>query len=326
MIEPEIAFADLAADADLAEALLKYLFKARARTSAATTWSSSPSASTKTAIARLENFVASPFERIDYTDAVEILRADAARRSSSRSKWGMDLQTEHERFLVEEHVGRPVVVMNYPKQIKAFYMRLNDDGKTVAAMDVLAPGHRRDHRRHASAKSASTVLDARIGEDAPRARQHYWWYRDLRRYGTVPHAGFGLGFERLVVYTCGMANIRDVIPYPARRGTRSSDVLFALLLALGFAIFGLTAYVMSWPLVATQLRDRHPQDRPLKGATPFSPRAFGWFLLRFACGARQPIRTCVLPPSPGSVAAWAIAIGGACAAVLLLLRITGVMV
>jgi asparaginyl-tRNA synthetase len=124
----------------------------------------------------------------------------------------MDLQTEHERYLVEQHVGRPAVVMNYPEQIKAFYMRLNDDGKTVAAMDILAPGigeivggSQREERLD--------LLDARMAK-MQIDPVHYQWYRDLRRYGSVPHAGFGLGFERLVVYTCGLANIRDAIPYP----------------------------------------------------------------------------------------------------------------
>ena len=125
---------------------------------------------------------------------------------------GSDLQSEHERYLTEKHARKPVIVMNYPKEIKAFYMRANDDGKTVAAMDVLAPGigeiiggSQREERLD--------VLDARMAE-AGMDREHYNWYRDLRRYGTVPHAGFGLGFERLVVYVCGLANIRDAIPYP----------------------------------------------------------------------------------------------------------------
>jgi asparaginyl-tRNA synthetase len=127
-------------------------------------------------------------------------------------KWGIDLQTEHERYLTEELVGRPVVVMNYPKDIKAFYMRVNDDGKTVAAMDVLAPGigeiiggSQREERLD--------VLDRRM-EEMHLDKQAYWWYRDLRRYGTVPHAGFGLGFERTIMYATGMANVRDVIPFP----------------------------------------------------------------------------------------------------------------
>ena len=125
--------------------------------------------------------------------------------------WGQDLQSEHERYLTEKHVGRPVVVTDYPKDIKAFYMRLNDDGRTVAAMDVLVPGvgeiiggSQREERL--------AVLDARMNNDT--LKEHLWWYRDLRRYGTVPHAGFGLGFERLLMYATGMENIRDAIPFP----------------------------------------------------------------------------------------------------------------
>ena len=131
-------------------------------------------------------------------------------------KWGIDLQSEHERYLTEKHVGSPVIVMNYPKDIKAFYMRLNDDGKTVAAMDVLAPGigeiiggSQREERLD--------VLDARMAEHGIDT-EHYGWYRDLRRYGTVPHAGFGLGFERTLVYVTGLANIRDAIPFPRTPG------------------------------------------------------------------------------------------------------------
>ena len=172
-----------------------------------------------TCISRLESFVESSFERIDYTDAIAILEKAVAggRKFEYPVAWGTDLQSEHERFLVEEHVGRPVVVMNYPKDIKAFYMRMNDDGRTVAAMDVLAPGigeiiggSQREERLD--------VLDARLTEmELPK--EDYWWYRDLRRYGTVPHAGFGLGFERLIAYATGMGNIRDVIPFPRARGS-----------------------------------------------------------------------------------------------------------
>ena len=129
-------------------------------------------------------------------------------------QWGIDLQSEHERYLTEQHVGRPVVVMNYPAGIKAFYMRANDDGKTVAAMDVLAPGigeiiggSQREERLD--------VLDSRIDDEM---KKELWWYRDLRRYGTVPHAGFGLGFERLLNYVTGMENIRDAIPFPRTPG------------------------------------------------------------------------------------------------------------
>jgi asparaginyl-tRNA synthetase len=210
MIEPEIAFADLAADADLAEALLKYVFRA-VLNERADDMAFFAERVEKTAVSRLEAFVDAPFERIDYTEAVKILK-NANKKFDFPVEWGIDLQTEHERYLVEEHVGRPSVVMNYPEAIKAFYMRLNDDGKTVAAMDILAPGigeivggSQREERLD--------LLDARMtkmGLDPA----HYQWYRDLRRYGTVPHAGFGLGFERLVVYTCGLGNIRDAIPYP----------------------------------------------------------------------------------------------------------------
>ena len=218
MIEPEIAFADLADDADLAEGLLKHCFRTlldrRGDDLAFFAERVEP-----TCISRLESFVESSFERIDYTDAISILEKAVAggRKFEYPVAWGTDLQSEHERFLVEEHVGRPVVVMNYPKDIKAFYMRMNDDGRTVAAMDVLAPGigeiiggSQREERLD--------VLDARLAEmELPK--EDYWWYRDLRRYGTVPHAGFGLGFERLIAYATGMGNIRDVIPFPRARGS-----------------------------------------------------------------------------------------------------------
>ena len=214
MVEPEIAFADLAADADCAEAFLKAIFKAvldeRADDMAFFAERVLPDA-----ITRLENFIAQPFERIDYTEAVEILK-NCGQKFEFPVAWGIDLQTEHERYLAEKHVGRPVVVMNYPEQIKAFYMRLNDDEKTVAAMDVLAPGigeiiggSQREERLD--------VLDRRLDEMHLK-KEDYWWYRDLRRYGTVPHAGFGLGFERTIIYATGMANIRDVIPFPRTPG------------------------------------------------------------------------------------------------------------
>ncbi|MEO8672045.1 MAG: asparagine--tRNA ligase [Tahibacter sp.] len=210
MIEPEIAFADLAADADLAEALLKYVFRA-VLSERADDMAFFVDRVEKTAISRLETFVNEPFARIDYSEAVKILQ-NSGKKFDFPVEWGVDLQTEHERYLVEQHVGRPAVVMNYPEAIKAFYMRMNDDGKTVAAMDILAPGigeivggSQREERLD--------LLDARMQKMNIDAA-HYQWYRDLRRYGTVPHAGFGLGFERLVVYVCGLANIRDAIPYP----------------------------------------------------------------------------------------------------------------
>ncbi len=214
MVEPEIAFADLAEDARVAEEFLKYLFRA-VLDERADDMAFIAERVQKDAITRLETFVNAPFERIEYTDAVSLLQK-SGRKFDYPVEWGLDLQTEHERWLTEEHVGRPVVVMNYPEQIKAFYMRLNDDGRTVAAMDVLAPGigeiiggSQREERLD--------MLDARMAQFGLDPA-HYAWYRDFRRYGTVPHAGFGLGFERLVVYVCGLANIRDAIAYPRAPG------------------------------------------------------------------------------------------------------------
>lgn len=217
MIEPEIAFADLAADADLAEAFLKFLFRA-VLDERGDDMAFFAQHIDKDCIARLEAFVAASFERMDYGDAIKALREADSRKVKFEFpvSWGIDLQSEHERYLTETLVGRPVVVMNYPKQIKAFYMRANDDGKTVAAMDVLAPGigeiiggSQREERLD--------VLDSRLDEMG-LSREQYAWYRDLRRYGTVPHAGFGLGFERTIIYATGMANIRDVIPFPRTPG------------------------------------------------------------------------------------------------------------
>ncbi|HET7267391.1 MAG TPA: asparagine--tRNA ligase [Oleiagrimonas sp.] len=215
MCEPEIAFADLNDNADCAEAFLKYVFKAvldeRADDMAFFAKRVEP-----TAITRLEAFVKAPFERIDYTDAIEILKK-SGKKFEYPVEWGVDLQTEHERYLAEEHIGRPVVVMNYPEEIKAFYMRLNDDGKTVAAMDVLAPGIG-EIIGGAQREERLEPLDKRMRQFGLDPHT-YDWYRDLRRYGTVPHAGFGLGFERLLCYVCGLANIRDAIPYPRVPGS-----------------------------------------------------------------------------------------------------------
>lgn len=214
MIEPEIAFADLNADAALAEEFLKYIFKAvlNERGDDLTFLAERVE---KTAISKLEAFINAPFERIEYGDAIALLQK-SGQKFDYPVEWGLDLQTEHERWLTEVHVGRPVVVANYPEHIKAFYMRLNDDGRTVAAMDVLAPGigeiiggSQREERLD--------VLDARMRQFGLDPA-HYGWYRDFRRYGSVPHAGFGLGFERLVVYVCGLQNIRDAIPYPRAPG------------------------------------------------------------------------------------------------------------
>ncbi len=215
MIEPEIAFANLHDDADLAERFLKYVFKA-VLDERMDDMKFFEDRVQKGVIARLESFIQSSFERLEYGQAIEILQG-AKKKFEYAPEWGKDLQTEHERYLTEEHVGRPVVVMNYPEQIKAFYMRQNDDGRTVAAMDVLAPGigeiiggSQREERLD--------LLDARMRK-LNLEPSHYWWYRDLRRYGSVPHAGFGLGFERLIVYLCGLANIRDAIPYPRVPGS-----------------------------------------------------------------------------------------------------------
>jgi asparaginyl-tRNA synthetase len=210
MIEPEIAFADLAADAQLAEDFLKYIFRAlldeRKDDLAFFDKFVDPGCQK-----RLAALVDSTFARMDYTEAVKILEKSGEKFEFPVS-WGIDLQSEHERYLTEKVVNGPVAVINYPKDIKAFYMRMNPDGKTVAAMDVLAPGigeiiggSQREERLD--------MLDARIAEMGLHAKD-YWWYRDLRRYGTVPHAGFGLGFERAIQYATGIENIRDVIPFP----------------------------------------------------------------------------------------------------------------
>ena len=175
----------------------------------------------KNAITKLEDFINAPFERASTTPMRSACCRKVLRRSStSRVEWGLDLQTEHGALADRGTCpGRPVVVTNYPEHIKAFYMRLNDDGRTVAAMDVLAPGigeiiggSQREERLD--------VLDARMAQFG-LDREHYSWYRDFRRYGSVPHAGvaFGLGFERLVVYVCGLSNIRDAIPYPRAPGS-----------------------------------------------------------------------------------------------------------
>jgi len=210
MIEPEIAFADLHDDAQLAEDFLKSIF-GRLLDERADDLAFFDKFVDKDCRRRLTALVESKFERMTYTEAV-------ARLEQSKQKfefpvsWGMDLQSEHERYLTEKVVGGPIAVLDYPKQIKAFYMRQNDDGRTVAAMDVLAPGigeiiggSQREERLD--------VLDARMDE-LGLDKDTYAWYRDLRRYGTVPHAGFGLGFERAIQYATGVENIRDVIPFP----------------------------------------------------------------------------------------------------------------
>ncbi len=214
MVEPEIAFADLGDNADLAEDMLKAVFRVLLERC-------EPELSLfdrfvhKGCIERLQHVVDAPFERMSYDDAVEILQK-SGRSFEFPVAWGNDLQSEHERYLTEEHVGRPIVVTDYPKRIKPFYMRVNDGDRTVAAMDVLVPGmgeivggSQREERLE--------VLEQRMVECDIR-KDDYAWYRDLRRYGTVPHAGFGLGLERTLGYVTGMANVRDLIPFPRTPG------------------------------------------------------------------------------------------------------------
>jgi asparaginyl-tRNA synthetase len=214
MIEPEIAFANLADNADLAEALLKYVFKALLA-ERPEDMAFFDERIEKGIVAKLQGIVDSEFVRMDYGEAIAILER-AREKFEFPVKWGIDLQSEHERFLTEKHARKPVIVMNYPKAIKAFYMRQNDDGRTVAAMDVLAPGigeiiggSQREERLER--------LDARMAEVGIE-KESLNWYRDLRRYGTVPHAGFGLGFERTVAYATGLSNVRDAIPFPRTPG------------------------------------------------------------------------------------------------------------
>ena len=215
MIEPEMAFCDLAGDMDVAEAMIKHIIR--------TVMEKCPqemaffnSFVDKGLIERLEHVASSDFGRVSYTEAVELLKKNND-KFDYKVEWGCDLQTEHERYLTEQIFKRPVFVTDYPKEIKAFYMRLNDDGKTVAAADCLVPGigeiiggSQREER--------IDVLEGRIKELGMNP-EDYWWYWDLRRYGSCRHAGFGLGFERMVMYLTGISNIRDVLPHPRTVGT-----------------------------------------------------------------------------------------------------------
>ena len=217
MIEPEMAFCDLEGNMNLAEAYTKHLCQAPLDQCPEdmeffNQWID------KTAIETLQHTLESEFVRLSYTEAIEIL-AKSSEEFEYPTDWGNALQTEHERFLTEKYFKKPVIVYNYPKEIKAFYMRLSDDEKTVAAMDVLVPkigeivgGSQREERRE--------VIERRMKE-FELDLEEYWWYLDLRRYGTVPHSGFGLGFERAVQFVTGMANIRDVIPFP--RSPKSAE-------------------------------------------------------------------------------------------------------
>jgi asparaginyl-tRNA synthetase len=217
MIEPEMAFANLSDDADLAEEFLKFLFKS-VLDHGMEDLEFFDARIEKGLIERLAKLAEADFTRITYTDAIARL-ADSGADFEFPVEWGMDLQSEHERHLTEKTFDSPVIVTNYPSKIKPFYMRLDDGGETVSAMDVLLPnvgeiigGSQREERLD--------VLDARIAESGMSA-ENYWWYRELREFGTVPHAGFGLGFERIVQFCTGMKNIRDVIPYP--RTPRNAD-------------------------------------------------------------------------------------------------------
>jgi len=210
MVEPEVAFADLEDLADLSEDFLKYVFRFVLSECSDDMKFFAEQIETE-AVERLENIISKPFIRIDYSEAIEVLR-DSGQKFEFFPQWGLDLQTEHERYLTEKHFSSPVIIRNYPAEIKAFYMRLNEGGKTVAAMDVLAPGigeiiggSQREERLDVLCQRLQALeLDP----------ESYRWYLDLRRYGTVPHAGFGLGFERLISYITGLPNIRDAIPYP----------------------------------------------------------------------------------------------------------------
>jgi asparaginyl-tRNA synthetase len=218
MIEPEIAFADLWDDMACAEDYLKHCVRfALTHQRSDLEWFQTQKGS-EDLIKRLESVVAEPFARLSYTEAVEILIKETpkAKFEVQPVEWGMDLNSEHERWLVEKVTKKPTFVYNYPKDIKAFYMRLNDDNKTCAATDLLVPGigeviggSQREERLD--------VLDRRLKE-LELDPKDYWWYRDLRRYGSVPHAGFGLGFERLLMLVTGVENIRDTIPFPRYPG------------------------------------------------------------------------------------------------------------
>ncbi|MBE5792460.1 MAG: asparagine--tRNA ligase [Clostridiales bacterium] len=214
MIEPEIAFAELEDDLRLEEDMIKYIISAVLE-EAPEEMKFLNSFVDKGLIERLESVRDAEFARVSYTNAIKILEESGA-AFEYKPYWGCDLQTEHERYLTEKHFGRPVFVTDYPKEIKAFYMRMNDDGKTVAAADLLVPGigelcggSQREERLD--------VLEARIKELGMQCND-YWWYLELRKYGSVKHSGFGMGFERMIMYLTGIANIRDVLPFPRTTG------------------------------------------------------------------------------------------------------------
>ena len=214
MIEPEIAFADLEDDMILAESMLKYIIR-YVLENAPEEMNFFNSFIDKGLLDRLNNVVNSEFAHVTYTEAIDILSKNND-KFEYKVSWGCDLQTEHERYLTEQVFKRPVFVTDYPKEIKAFYMKLNEDGKTVAAVDCLVPGigeiiggsQREERLDVLTSKCEEFEIDA----------TDLWWYIDSRKFGTVPHAGFGLGFERMVMFATGMTNIRDVIPFPRTPG------------------------------------------------------------------------------------------------------------
>ena len=216
MVEPEVAFADLTDNMDLAESFLKRIFKdALDNCGEDMEFFNERIDESKTLIERLTVIIDTEFVRLPYTEAVSILEK-SNQKFDYPVKWGIDLQSEHERFLTEQHFEKPVILFDYPNTIKPFYMYCNDDDKTVRAMDVLVPGvgeiiggSQREHRLD--------VLESRM-KDQDLDINEYWWYTDLRKYGTVPHAGFGLGLERAVQFVTSMSNIRDVIPFPRTPG------------------------------------------------------------------------------------------------------------
>jgi asparaginyl-tRNA synthetase len=210
MVEPEMAFCDLAGDAAMAEEFLKHIFSTVLADCEADLKFFNERINPNL-LTTLEHITASNFERLTYTKAVEILLA-ADRKWDFTPYWGCDLQTEHERYLTEDFLKKPVIVTDYPRTLKPFYMKCNEDNKTVAAMDVLVPGVG-EIIGGSQREDCLEVIESRMDEMHMK-KEDYWWYLDLRRFGSVPHAGFGLGLERTVQFCSGMANIRDVIPYP----------------------------------------------------------------------------------------------------------------
>ena len=212
MVEPEMAFCDLAGDMDVAEEMLRFLVKEALDDPDLAIFEKFVDKGLRE---RLEGVLGKPFERISYTDAVKLLEG-SGKKFQYPVKYGLNLQSEHERWLTEEHFKQPVIVFDYPKEIKPFYMRLNDDGKTVTAMDVLVPGIGEIIGGSQREERYDVLLEnfKHHGIDA----EAYGWYADLRKFGTVPHAGFGLGFERLLMFVTGISNIRDVIPFPRTPG------------------------------------------------------------------------------------------------------------